>query len=104
MLLGFRGLLRVGRQLETIFSKFLLRRRFATVDGLEKAEAACVEMIKEHLIHNPTLKSNDVKGHYFSRYQVVEGIGGLLVLMRRLVENNLSLNAKVVDRLSSPVR
>ena len=104
MLLGFRGLLRVGRQLESIFSKFLLRRRFATLDGLVEAEEAAVAMIEEHLLHNPTVKSNCIKGQYFSRYQVIEGIGGLLILMRRLIEKNIALNQNVDDQLASPIK
>ena len=96
-MLGFRGLSRVGRQLETIYSKFLLSRNFALAERLAAAKAAHLEMVAEHLYFNPYLTSTNVKGLYFSRYQVIEGTTALLLMCEQQMNRAAVVNKKIED-------
>ena len=94
-MLGFIGLHKMGLQLKAIFLDFILSRDFNSKrDRLNAARVAHQQLLKEHVYFNRTLKSDRINNYFFSRYQVVEGLTGLMLFFEHMVDESELWNSE----------
>jgi len=87
----------MARRFKKIYIDFLLTRQFSAVNNLDSAKAAHMEMVHDHMLFNPHGRSNNVKGFYLSRYQLIEGQSGLMVFFENLIAKQKEINLERVE-------